>query len=99
MQTNLLLEVVRLSFSLSGRFISPYGQIKSPHKFTQLQLMTCLVLRAYSKTTYRGVIDLLAANQSVAMRTSQDRLTSIEYAFHLKLTAPGKPRISEEDAF
>lgn len=65
MKTTLLLEVVRLSLSLSGRFLAMYGHIKSPHKFTQPQLMTCLVLRAYLKTTYRGVVDLLASSQEL----------------------------------
>lgn len=32
---------------------------KSPHKFTQAQLMTCLILRAYLKSTYRGIIEFL----------------------------------------
>ncbi len=29
--------------------------------------MTCLVLRAYLKTTYRGVVDFLASSKSCAM--------------------------------
>lgn len=74
MKTNLLLEVVRLSLSLSGRFLSPYGHLKSPHKFTQPQLMTCLVLRAYLKTTYRGVIDVLAASQELRESIGLKRL-------------------------
>ncbi len=41
------------------------GHLKSPHKFTQPQLMTCLVLRAYLKTTYRGVVDFLASSQEL----------------------------------
>ncbi len=62
-----MLEVVRLSLRLSGRFLAAYGHLKSPHKFTQPQLMTCLVLRAYLKTTYRGVVDFLATAKSCAM--------------------------------
>ena len=65
MKTNLLLEVVRLSLLLSGRFLAKYGHIKSPHKFTQPQLMTCLVLRAYLKATYRGVVDVLDSSQEL----------------------------------
>ena len=44
---------------LSGRYLQPYSHPKSPKKFTQAQLMTCLILRAYLKTTYRGVIEYL----------------------------------------
>lgn len=65
MKKTLLLEVVRLSLRLSGRFLSAYGHLKSPHKFTQPQLMTCLVLRAYLKTTYRGVVDFLGSSQEL----------------------------------
>ena len=39
--------------------LTPYGSYKSRHDFTQPQLMTCLVLRSYWKTTYRGVIEQL----------------------------------------
>ena len=56
---NTLIEVARLSMRLSGRYLQPYSHPKSPKKFTQAQLMTCLVLRAYLKTTYRGVIEYL----------------------------------------
>ena len=74
MKTNLLLEVVRLSLLLSGRFFATYGHLKSPHKFTQPQLMTSLVLRAYLKTTYRGVIDVLAASQKLRESIGLKRL-------------------------
>ena len=74
MKKNLLLDVVRLSLRLSCRFLSPYGHIKSPHKFTQPQLMTCLILRAYMKTTYRGVIDLLASSTELREAMNLHRL-------------------------
>lgn len=32
------------------------------HDFTQRQLMACLILRAYLKTTYRGVLELLSVS-------------------------------------
>jgi hypothetical protein len=45
--------------TLGNRHLSKYGSYKSRHDFTQAQLMTCLILRAYLKTTYRGVIEQL----------------------------------------
>jgi len=45
--------------------MQPYSHPKSPKKFTQAQLMTCLILRAYLKTTYRGVIDVLDASEKL----------------------------------
>lgn len=59
---NTLLDVARLSLRLASRYMQPYSHLKSPKKFTQAQLMTCLILRAYLKTTYRGVIDVLDAS-------------------------------------
>ncbi|GAB4186633.1 MAG: hypothetical protein Kow00105_01160 [Phycisphaeraceae bacterium] len=53
------LELVKLSMNLGRMHLSPYGSTKSRHDFTQPQLMTCLVLRSYWKTTYRGVIEQL----------------------------------------
>lgn len=54
-----LVEVVRIAMALGRRHLTPYGSYKSRHDFTQPQLMTCLVLRAYWETTYRGVIEQL----------------------------------------
>lgn len=58
---NILLEVAALSMRLSAQYLQPYSAKFSPQKFTQPQLLTCLILRAYLKTTYRGVIELLQA--------------------------------------
>lgn len=61
----LIEKVAELSMSLSQRHLSAYGATRSRHDFTQRQLMSCLILRAYLKTTYRGVLDLLASSQSL----------------------------------
>jgi len=62
-QQNTLINVARLSMRLAARYMQPYSHTKSPKKFTQAQLMTCLILRAYLKTTYRGVIEVLDASE------------------------------------
>lgn len=72
--TNLLLNVAALSMKTAGRCLLPYGHPKSPHKFTQRQLMTCLVLRAYTKSTYRGVIELLEASGQLRRILCMERL-------------------------
>jgi hypothetical protein len=56
-----------LAMHLSQQHLADYGARRSRKDFTQRQLMTCLVLRAYLKTTYRGVLDTLAGN--VSLRT------------------------------
>jgi Transposase DDE domain/Transposase domain (DUF772) len=57
-----VIEVADLAMTLSGRYLADYGATRSRHDFTQRQLMTCLILRAYLKTTYRGLVEALAAN-------------------------------------
>jgi hypothetical protein len=51
--------VAELAMQLGQRYLAPYGATRSRHDFTQRQLMSCLVLRAYLKTTYRGVLEIL----------------------------------------
>jgi len=54
--------VAELAMKLGGRHLADYGATRSRHDFTQRQLMACLILRAYLKTTYRGVLELLAVS-------------------------------------
>src|SRR5271165_5405221 len=61
-------QVAELAMRLGRRHLAEYGATRSRHDFTQRQLMTCLILRAYLKTTYRGVLDLLAASASLRQR-------------------------------
>ena len=51
--------VAALAMKVGGRHLADYGATRSRHDFTQRQLMTCLILRAYLKTTYRGVLEHL----------------------------------------
>jgi hypothetical protein len=57
--------VAELAMALSRPHMADYGASRSRHDFTQRQLMSCLVLRAYLKTTYRGVLDVLLASASL----------------------------------
>lgn len=52
-------KVMKLALELSRQYMTPYGAVRSRKDFTQYQLMGCLVLRAYWKTTYRGLMELL----------------------------------------
>jgi hypothetical protein len=71
---NILLEVASLSMGLAKKYVDPYSHPKSPHKFTQAQLLTLLVLRAYLKTTYRGVIEVLEVSEALRERLGLTRL-------------------------
>ena len=62
---NILLEVAQLALTVSRKYLAAYGHAKSPRRFTQPQLMACLVLKAYTKSTYRGIVDLLDASDKL----------------------------------
>lgn len=55
----MVVRVAELAMKLGGRYMADYGATTSRKDFTQRQLMTCLILRAYLKTTYRGVLEIL----------------------------------------
>jgi hypothetical protein len=60
---------------LGARHLADYGATRSRHDFTQRQLMACLILRAYTKTTYRGVLELLAISPGLRRELGlQDKL-------------------------
>lgn len=69
-----ILDVVRLSMRAARACVSQYSYIKSGHDFTQPQLITSLVLRAYLRTTYRGVVELLAETPDVREAMGLERL-------------------------
>lgn len=64
-KNNRLVGVARLAMRLGRDHLSDYGAVTSRKDFTQRQLMTCLVLRAYLKTTYRGVIEILETSDAL----------------------------------
>jgi len=73
-RTNVLLAVASLSMRLGRKYVEPYSHRNSPQRFTQAQLLTCLVLRAYLKTTYRGLIEVLEASDALRERLGLSRL-------------------------
>src|SRR6202040_56441 len=64
-KTPVVERVAELAMQLGRRPLADYGATRSRHDFTQRQLMACLILRAYTRTTYRGVIEFLAVSPSV----------------------------------
>jgi hypothetical protein len=58
-------QVAALAMKLGSRHLADYGATTSRHDFTQRQHMACLVLRAYTKTTYRGIMELLAVSPNL----------------------------------
>src|SRR5580693_5443036 len=61
-------KVAELAMKLGQRHLAAYGATTSRHDFTQRQLLSCLILRAYLKTTYRGVLEALAVSPPLRER-------------------------------
>jgi hypothetical protein len=78
----LIERVAEMAMRLSQRHLADYGAPRSRHDFTQRQLMTCLILRAYLKTTYRGVLDLLEVSpklqQSLGLADKLPHFTTLQ---------------------
>ena len=54
-----LVRIAATALRVGRRSMAPYAHPKSPQRFTQPQLLACLVLKANTKSTYRGIIELL----------------------------------------
>jgi hypothetical protein len=53
------LNVARQALAVGAQALRPYAHLNSPKKFTQPQLFSCLVLKTFFKTDYRGIEQLL----------------------------------------
>ena len=74
-QSGKLEKIAELAMRLGGRHLADYGSARSRHDFTQRQLMSCLILRAYLKTTYRGLIEVLDGHSRLrAVLGMEDKL-------------------------
>lgn len=71
---NTLAAVATISMRVAAKYVEPYSHKNSPQKFTQAQLLTCLILRAYLKTTYRGVVEFLEVSDALRDRLGLSRL-------------------------
>src|SRR5215468_267878 len=68
----LIERVAEMAMDLSRPYLADYGAERSRHDFTQRQLMTCLILRAYLKTTYRGVLEILSLSPGLRAELGLD---------------------------
>jgi hypothetical protein len=63
--THLLLAVTRMALALAQQVLPLYSHPKSPHQFTQPQLLACLIVKAYLRQSYRGIVELLALSDAL----------------------------------
>ena len=70
----LLSRVAAWALAVARRKLPDYSCPKSPHCYTQPQLMAILVLRAFTKQTYRGIIELLEESDGLRRMLELDRV-------------------------
>lgn len=57
--------VARIAYRLCERVVGPYAHPKSPHRFTQPQLLACVLLMFYVRKSYRDMEEWLRASDSI----------------------------------
>lgn len=81
---NRLEAIARMALELAKGELADYSHPKSPKKFTQPQLLACLVLKAYQKSAYRGTEDLLGCadrlRQALQLKEVPDHSTLQKFA-------------------
>ncbi len=51
--------IASVAYAIAKRSLPAYRHLKSPKKFTQHQLVACLVLKEFYKRDYRGMEEIL----------------------------------------
>lgn len=77
--------VALVAYATAKQSLPLYRHLKSPKKFTQPQLVACLVLKEFFKTDYRGIMEILT--DSSDLRTALElkevpHYTTLQKAAH-----------------
>ncbi|RYE83156.1 MAG: hypothetical protein EOO75_19695 [Myxococcales bacterium] len=78
----LVVAIARLAVEAASRELPDYSCPKSPRRYTQPQLLACLVLRAHLKLTYRQTTELLECSDglrdALGLRGAVPRHTTLD---------------------
>lgn len=69
----LIVRVAQLALRSARPCMATYGSLKSRHDFTLPQLTACLVLKAYTKSTYRQTCELLSTSPALREAIGLDK--------------------------
>src|ERR1700743_336875 len=69
-----LLSVAGISMIVARRHLGSYSCGKSKKTYTQPQLMACLILKAYLRQTFRGIVDILAGSDALRAAMGLDQV-------------------------
>lgn len=78
-------KVALVAYATAKQSLPLYSRTKSPKKFTQPQLVACLVLKEFFKTDYRGIMEILEDSsdlRNVLELTHVPHYTTLQKAAH-----------------
>ncbi|TWT55326.1 hypothetical protein KOR42_29540 [Thalassoglobus neptunius] len=96
-------EVVSLSMRIARKYLAPYSHRNSPKKFTQEQLITCLILKAYlnkskrTKKGHRALTIITCVRFKTSSTTARERVLSTELQTKYSWPTP-RPKIATDNA-
>jgi IS5 family transposase len=84
-------DVAYLAYVTAKRSLPPYLHLKSPKKFTQHQLVACLVLKEFFTTDYRGIEEII--NDSSDLK----KILELEHAPNYTTLCKAAKRLTKKD--
>ena len=70
----LLSRVAAWALTVARRKLPDYSCPRSPHRYTQPQLLAIMVLRVFTRQTYRGIVELLEESDGLRRVLELDRV-------------------------
>jgi hypothetical protein len=84
-------DVAYVAYTTAKRSLPPYLHLKSPKKFTQHQLVACLVLKEFFTTDYRGIEQII--NDSSDLR----KILELEHAPNYSTLCKAARRLTKKN--
>lgn len=85
------LAVARVAYATAMRTVPEYRHKYSPKKFSQPQLLACLILKVFFKTDYRGICEILADSEELRLALELmfvPHYTTLQKATHRLMKKP-----------
>jgi len=86
------LTVARMALEAARDALDNYSHVKSPRKFTQPQLLTCLIIKEFQRLDYRGIHTMLAEWSDLRTVLGLERVPHFTTLCAAAKRLPGKPR-------
>ena len=68
------LRTTQLAYSIAKQLVPTYAHPKSPHRFTQKQLVACVLLADYFKMSHRAFTDWLKVTDQICEALELDQI-------------------------